>query len=113
MWPPGNWSLKKPAVYCVDFQFSVPKRFRQHGMAEGAKRAILDWARRVTKDYPRVKIDNLLGSFQDGLALCAIVHHYLPEHKVRSFSSVRAPFRHWKLLVLKGNPHCFNVIFFY
>jgi len=27
-------------------------------MSEGAKRAILEWSRRITKDCPRVKIDN-------------------------------------------------------
>lgn len=50
-------------------------------MAEGAKRAILDWSRRVTSHVPRVKIDNMLSSWQDGLAFCAILHHYLPEDK--------------------------------
>lgn len=46
-----------------------------------AKKAILQWARKVTEDYPNVKIDDLLKSWQDGLALAAIVHHYLPEEK--------------------------------
>jgi hypothetical protein len=46
-----------------------------------AKKAILQWARKCTEDYPNVKIDDLLKSWQDGLALAAIVHHYLPEEK--------------------------------
>jgi len=44
-----------------------------------ARSAALDWARRITKDYKGVKIDDLLKSFQDGLAFCAIIHYHLPE----------------------------------
>jgi hypothetical protein len=45
------------------------------------RKAILEWARKVTEDYPFVKIDDLLKSWQDGLALAAIVHHFLPPEK--------------------------------
>jgi len=46
-----------------------------------ARAAALDWTRRITKGYKGVKIDDLLKSFQDGLAFCAIVHYHLPENE--------------------------------
>jgi len=44
-----------------------------------ARAAALEWTRRITKGYKGVKIDDLLKSFQDGLAFCALVHYHLPE----------------------------------
>lgn len=34
------------------------------------------WCARVTADYPNVNIVDLTTSFRDGLAFCAIIHHF-------------------------------------
>ncbi|QQP51646.1 MICAL-like protein 2, partial [Caligus rogercresseyi] len=37
------------------------------------------WCQRVTDEYPCVDIKDLSTSFRDGLAFCAIIHHFRPE----------------------------------
>lgn len=40
---------------------------------------LLEWCKDVTKDYPNVKVTNLTTSWRNGMAFCAIIHHYEPE----------------------------------
>lgn len=42
-------------------------------------RALQIWCQRVTKDYDNVEIIDLSSSFRNGLAFCAIIHHFRPE----------------------------------
>lgn len=42
-------------------------------------RALQIWCERVTSSYSNVKIVDLSSSFRDGLAFCAIIHHFRPE----------------------------------
>ncbi|XP_060711363.1 EH domain-binding protein 1-like isoform X2 [Hemiscyllium ocellatum] len=42
-------------------------------------RNLLDWCRTVTRDYQRLKITNFTTSWRNGLAFCAILHHFHPE----------------------------------
>lgn len=41
--------------------------------------ALLAWLRRITDGYENVDVQNFTTSFKDGLAFCAIVHHFHPE----------------------------------
>jgi len=41
-------------------------------------RALQIWCRRVTDSYENVNILNMDGSWQDGLAFCALIHHFRP-----------------------------------
>ncbi|XP_075213242.1 eps15 homology domain containing protein-binding protein 1 isoform X3 [Lycorma delicatula] len=40
---------------------------------------LLEWCKDVTKDYPGVKVTNLTTSWRNGLAFCAVVHHFRPD----------------------------------
>ncbi|XP_033629897.1 MICAL-like protein 1 isoform X2 [Asterias rubens] len=42
-------------------------------------KALLVWAQRTTEGYRDVKVANMQKSWKDGLAFCAILHHYRPD----------------------------------
>eukprot|EP00095_Tigriopus_kingsejongensis_P004241 snap_masked-scaffold711_size108467-processed-gene-0.13 protein:Tk04241 transcript:snap_masked-scaffold711_size108467-processed-gene-0.13-mRNA-1 annotation:"mical-like protein 2" len=42
-------------------------------------RALQIWCDRVTRDYKNVQIVDMTTSFKNGLAFCAIIHHFKPE----------------------------------
>ncbi|XP_023037771.1 EH domain-binding protein 1 isoform X6 [Drosophila willistoni] len=39
---------------------------------------LLEWCKDITKDYPNVKVTNLTTSWRNGMAFCAIIHHFVP-----------------------------------
>jgi hypothetical protein len=44
------------------------------------KEGLLLWCQRQTKAYDNVKITNFAGSWKNGLAFCALLHRFGPEH---------------------------------
>ena len=49
--------------------------------------ALLDWCKACTAGYPGVEVKNWTTSWQDGLALCALIHHFHPN--LVNFQSLR------------------------
>ncbi|XP_032517201.2 uncharacterized protein LOC116769997 isoform X2 [Danaus plexippus] len=43
------------------------------------KERLLQWCRDKTRDYENVKLENFSTSWSDGLAFCALLHHFLPD----------------------------------
>ncbi|XP_072021316.1 uncharacterized protein [Amphiura filiformis] len=48
-------------------------------MALKGTKALLVWSQRCTEGYKDVKVDNMTKSWRDGLAFCAIIHHFRPD----------------------------------
>ncbi|KFM71862.1 MICAL-like protein 1, partial [Stegodyphus mimosarum] len=46
--------------------------------ARGLIKSLENWAKKVTTGYKDVEVRDLSVSFRDGLAFCAIIHHYRP-----------------------------------
>ena len=42
-------------------------------------KALQAWCKQATSGYPGVKVEDMTKSWKDGLAFCAIIHHYKPE----------------------------------
>ncbi|CAF2048094.1 unnamed protein product [Rotaria magnacalcarata] len=42
------------------------------------KERLLGWCQQVTRGYNNVNVTNFSSSWADGMAFCALVHHYLP-----------------------------------
>ncbi|XP_050669957.1 uncharacterized protein LOC126968879 isoform X1 [Leptidea sinapis] len=57
------------------FKFTDPAL---HLSAVTIKERLLQWCRDKTRDYENVKLENFSTSWADGLAFCALIHHFLP-----------------------------------
>ncbi|XP_060522944.1 serine/arginine repetitive matrix protein 2 isoform X2 [Cylas formicarius] len=58
------------------FKFTDPALSQS---ASTIKERLLHWCRMKTKEYENVQLDNFSSSWADGLAFCALIHHFLPE----------------------------------
>ncbi|KAJ8347036.1 hypothetical protein SKAU_G00284370 [Synaphobranchus kaupii] len=60
----------------------VPRSSRSLGSgvpnSKNIKQMLLDWCRAKTHSYENVNIQNFSSSWSDGLAFCALVHHFFP-----------------------------------
>lgn len=43
------------------------------------KQMLLDWTKAMTKEYENVEITNFSSSWNNGMAFCALIHHFYPE----------------------------------
>uniref|UniRef100_UPI00398E3A41 EH domain-binding protein 1-like isoform X2 n=1 Tax=Pristiophorus japonicus TaxID=55135 RepID=UPI00398E3A41 len=67
----GSSPEKKPADPSIQSALPCPT-------LANPSRCLLDWCKEVTKTYPRLKITNFTTSWRNGLAFCAILHHFHP-----------------------------------
>ncbi|KAL5109456.1 Smoothelin [Taenia crassiceps] len=47
--------------------------------AASAKEIMLHWCQVMTKGYPQVEVKNFGSSWADGMAFCALIHHFYPD----------------------------------
>ncbi|RWS04861.1 smoothelin-like protein [Dinothrombium tinctorium] len=47
--------------------------------ATDVKEMLLRWCKNKTSEYPNVDITNFSSSWADGLAFCALIHHFFPD----------------------------------
>ncbi|KAG7208714.1 hypothetical protein KM043_014915 [Ampulex compressa] len=67
--------LKSPAT---EFRF----KFTEPAVRDSAvqiKERLLAWCRSKTKEYENVQLDNFSTSWNNGLAFCALLHHFRPD----------------------------------
>ncbi|KAL0983759.1 hypothetical protein UPYG_G00132360 [Umbra pygmaea] len=50
------------------------------GGKPNASQSLLAWCREVTKNYRGVKVTNFTTSWRNGLAFCALLHHFRPDY---------------------------------
>uniref|UniRef100_A0A5K3FV07 Calponin-homology (CH) domain-containing protein n=1 Tax=Mesocestoides corti TaxID=53468 RepID=A0A5K3FV07_MESCO len=49
------------------------------GATASPKEIMLHWCQAMTKGYPNVDVKNFGSSWADGLAFCALIHHFYPD----------------------------------
>lgn len=47
--------------------------------AANAREGLIRWCRKMTEEYENVCITNFSSSWSDGLAFCALLHHFMPD----------------------------------
>ncbi|KAK7879736.1 hypothetical protein WMY93_030663 [Mugilogobius chulae] len=68
----GNPAVVKINRVQRSTSFGVPN-------ANTIKQMLLDWCRAKTRSYEHVDIQNFSSSWSNGMAFCALVHHFFPE----------------------------------
>ncbi len=52
---------------------------RANTLETPASQDLQSWAQEVTKGYPGVRVTNMTTSWRNGLAFCALFHHFRPD----------------------------------
>ncbi|XP_013101229.2 mucin-2 isoform X9 [Stomoxys calcitrans] len=75
---PGGGSSASPSASgnAPMFKFTDPAL---NARAATVKEQLLQWCQSKTKEYENVQITNFSSSWVDGLAFCALIHHFLPD----------------------------------
>ncbi|XP_030753930.1 EH domain-binding protein 1 isoform X3 [Sitophilus oryzae] len=71
-----NASLKLPPLDLNKDHIETPKH-QQKLTTPGQD--LMEWCKEMTKDYSGVKVTNLTTSWRNGMAFCALIHHFNPE----------------------------------
>ncbi|KAJ3603427.1 hypothetical protein NHX12_028173 [Muraenolepis orangiensis] len=69
---PGNQAVANVNKVQRSTSFGVPN-------ANSIKQMLLDWCRAKTRSYENVEIQNFSSSWSNGMAFCALVHHFFPD----------------------------------
>ncbi|EFN74204.1 Smoothelin-like protein 2 [Camponotus floridanus] len=67
--------IKSPAT---EFRFKFTEPTVRDNAAQ-IKERLLAWCRSKTKEYENVQLDNFSTSWNNGLAFCALIHHFKPD----------------------------------
>uniref|UniRef100_A0A7N9ATJ6 EH domain binding protein 1 n=1 Tax=Mastacembelus armatus TaxID=205130 RepID=A0A7N9ATJ6_9TELE len=76
---PGLSTLAPKTSYGSDVEKPSPIPSPVLGGKPNASQSLLAWCREVTKNYRGVKITNFTTSWRNGLAFCALLHHFRPD----------------------------------
>ncbi|XP_040011190.1 smoothelin isoform X3 [Xiphias gladius] len=68
----GNQAVARVNKVQRSTSFGVPN-------ANSIKQMLLDWCRAKTRSYENVDIQNFSSSWSNGMAFCALVHHFFPD----------------------------------
>ncbi|CAH8436287.1 unnamed protein product [Schistosoma guineensis] len=69
--------LTKPLI--PTFNKTIPNSTELKPISTQSRYDLLLWCQLVTKSYDNIQIIDLTTSFQNGLAFCAILHHFFPD----------------------------------
>jgi len=72
----GNLKMTLGMVWTIILRFAIAG-LSEEGLS--AKEGLLLWCRRKTEPYKNVDVKDFTFSFQDGLALCALIHRHRPD----------------------------------